>query len=385
MEQTKPDTRAIASIHVAEQQIARWHAAQIRDFARFVECRPPGRPGIKLADGAPEEVAAALNMSIRTAINRILEADYIVRRLPATLNALEQGIIDFARTRATCQVTRGLSDEDALKVENAVLAYGPHATYQEYRRALRRQAMKVDPEAAERKRKQKQEQRDVVTRKAEDGSAKIVATLLASEAESMYDVLNHFAHKAKSPDDTRTLAQRRADVLLDLIVGKHMQRVRANINVTVPLTTLIGLNNQPGELSEYGPITAEQCRALAKNGVLRRLITDDFGKVLDVSPYRYASQGLAERIKMRDRTCRQPGCRVPGRKCDVYTLSKKKDGRRRRLREQDYLLLCKRHRLMYARAKGWVLAQPEPGRVIFVTPTEQVRQNVAEPYEEPAA
>ncbi|MFC0113666.1 DUF222 domain-containing protein [Kibdelosporangium aridum] len=385
MHETKPETRAIASIHIAEKQQAYWAAAQIRDFAKYAECMPPGRPGIKLADGAPEEVAATLHTSIRIATQRILEAEYIVRRLPATLDALEKGIIDLPRVRATCQITKGLSDEDTLAVENAVLAHGPHATYQEYRRALRRQAMKADPESAERKRKQKEELRDVVTRKGEDGSAKLVATMLAGEVEATYNVLNHLAHQSKTPDDTRTLAQRRADVLLDLLVGNDMERVQAHINVTVPLTTLIGLNNKPGELSEYGPITAEQCRELAKNGVLRRIITDDFGNVLEASPRRYASDGFADRIRMRDRTCRQPGCRVPARKCSVQRTSKKKAGRRRRFRERDYFLLCKRHRLMYERTKGWMLTQPESGRMVFMTPTGQVRQIVAERYEEPAA
>ncbi|CAM3321408.1 DUF222 domain-containing protein [Kibdelosporangium persicum] len=384
MTNTTPDIRAIAAVHEAEKQQGRWAAAQIRDLAKFAGCRPPGRPGIKLADGAPEEVAATLHMSIRVATNRILEADYIVRRLPATLIALEEGTIDIARVRATCQITKPLSDEDARRVEEAVLAQGPHATYQEYRRALRRQAMKVDPEAAERKRKQREEQRDVVTRKSEDGSGKLVATMLAGEVEAAYNVLNHLAYRARTPNDTRTLAQRRADVLVDLVLGRNRERVQANINVTVPLSTLIGLNDKPGELSEYGPITAEQCRELARNGALRRLVTDDFGHLLDVSPYRYAAQGLANRIRMRDRKCRQPGCPVSERRCEIHTKSEG-TGRRQRRRERDYRLMCKRHRLMHERAKGWILAQPEPDRVVFVTPTAQVRQVVAERFEEPAA
>lgn len=383
MTQTKPETTVIASIIDAEKQHASLYAQQLRDFAKFAESCPPGRRGVKLADGAPEELAASLNMSIRAALNRVLEAEDIVHRLPATLKALEEGVIDPARARATHQITRTLSDEDALAVEKAVLAHGPHASYQEYRRALRRQAMKADPEAAERKRKQKLEQRDVVTRKSEDGSVKLIATMLAGEAESAYTILNHLAHAAKTPDDTRTLAQRRADTLIDLILGEDKKRVRANINVTVPLSTLIGLNKAPGELSEYGPITAEQCRELARNGVLRRLVTDDFGHLLDVSPRWYASAGLMNWIRMRDRTCRQPGCRVPAQKCGLH--KSKRSSRRKRVKGRDYKLLCKRHRLMYQRAKGWTVTQPEPGRLIFVTPTEQVREVVAERYEEPAA
>jgi hypothetical protein len=246
-----------------------WQAVEIRNLAKFAEYRPPDRPGIKLADGAPEEIAAALNLSIPVATSRILEAAHLVRRLPATVDALEGGLIDFARARATLQITKELSDEDAILVERAVLKSGRHSSYKEYRRTLRRQAAKIDPESAERRRKESRERRNVVTHKLEDGSATLIATLSAHEAAATYSVLDHLAYKAKSPDDTRTLAERRADVLLDLVLGKEMERVQVNVNVTVPLTTLIGLNRNPGELSEYGPITAEYCRELARNASLR--------------------------------------------------------------------------------------------------------------------
>lgn len=383
MKNSTPETLVINNIVETHKRLCREDAAMIRALATYAEYQPPERRGVKLADGAPEEVAAVLCLSIRAATNRIVEAEHIVRRLPATLDALHEGIIDFPRVRATYQVTKTLSDEDALLVENAVLSHGPHVSYQEYRRALRRQAMKADPEAAERKRKQKIKDRDVVTRKSEDGSARLVATMSAGEVEATYDVLNHLAHKAESPDDTRSLAQRRADVLLDLVLGKEKERVQANINVTVPLTTLLGLNNQPGELSEYGPITAEQCRELAQNGVFRRIITDDLGHVLDVGRRRYETGGLAERVRMRDRTCRQPGCRVPERRCDVHVTSRLVHTDQ--AHESDAQLLCKRHRLMHERTNRWIVAQPEPDKLIFVTPSGHIRQIAAERYEEPAA
>jgi hypothetical protein len=383
MIQNVTDTQAVITIMHAERMQSHWRAVQIRNLAKFAEYRPPGRRGVKLADGAPEEIAAALSLSIPVATELIVQAEYLVRRLPATIDALQRGDIDAPRVRATVQVTKPLSDEDARKVEAAVLKNGRHASSKEYRRALRRQAMKADPDGAERRRQENKAKRDVVSLKGHDGSAKLVATLSAHEAATTYSVLDHLAHQMKTPEDTRTLAQRRADALLDLVLGKEAERPQAGVNVTVPLTTLIGLNNQPGELSEYGPITAEYCRELARNSSLRRIITDDFGNLLDVGRDRNGPASLADHIRMRDRTCRQPGCAVPGRRCSAsHTVPPEAGGPPCSC---NYELLCKRHRLMRKRAKGWTHSQPLPGILTFVTPTGLIHQVNYEAYEEPAA
>ncbi|MGH8836580.1 MAG: hypothetical protein ACRDWG_16525, partial [Actinomycetes bacterium] len=52
------------------------------------------------------------------------------------------------------------------------------------------------------------------------------------------------------------------------------QRSPAQIQVTVPATTLLGLTDIPGELAGYGPITAEVARRIVAHGTWRRLLTD---------------------------------------------------------------------------------------------------------------
>jgi hypothetical protein len=376
-------TQILKTIVLADRMLSYWSAVQIRYLSKFTEYWPPGRAGIKLADGVPEEIAAALSLSVAAAATRLVEAEQMVHRLPGTLTALEAGHIDMARAKATVQVTKQLSSEDAGKVEQAVLRHGPHTSCKEYRRALRRQAMKVDPEAAERKRKQVLEDREVVVRKTDDSAMKLIAKLPPHEAQATYNVLDQLAHMAKTADDTRTLAQRRADVLRDLVLGKDMERVHVKLNVTVPLTTLVGLNKQPGELSEYGPITAEQCRELAGNATLRRLVTDDFGHLLEVGHNSYEATDFGDLIRTRDRTCRQPGCAVPARKCRiVHTIRCKSSGG---ACDTDCGLLCKRHRLMRMRTNGWLTVEPVPGHLVIVTPSGCIRHVPVEQFEEPAA
>jgi hypothetical protein len=71
--------------------------------------------------------------------------------------------------------------------------------------------------------------------------------------------------------DARTADQRRADALVDVfarVLGdpglpeRHGQRPA--INVTVPISTLLGCDEQPAHLDGYGPITAAlACRLAA--------------------------------------------------------------------------------------------------------------------------
>ncbi|MBN9375760.1 MAG: DUF222 domain-containing protein, partial [Cellulomonas sp.] len=99
--------------------------------------------------------------------------------------------------------------------------------------------------------------------------------------------------------------------------GIRIPKVR--IDVTVALSTLMGLDEQPAELAGLGPIPAEQARALALGGTWRRLVTDPLtGTVLDVGRTRYRPPAaLAEHVLARDQVCAGPGCSVPGPRCDI--------------------------------------------------------------------
>lgn len=94
---------------------------------------------------------------------------------------------------------------------------------------------------------------------------------------------------------------------------------RVSIDVTVALSTLMALDDDPAELAGFGPIGAEQARALAAGGTWRRLVTDPLtGQVLDVGRTRYRPpQGLADHVAARDRVCVSPGCSVPAQRCDL--------------------------------------------------------------------
>jgi hypothetical protein len=102
------------------------------------------------------------------------------------------------------------------------------------------------------------------------------------------------------------------------------------IGVVVPLTSLLDLDETPGELADRSAvIPAEQLRQLisetlgpgatGRDEVLfTRLLTDDGGRLLDTTELgRFASRRLAEAIMIRAGTCRFPTCTVPAERCDL--------------------------------------------------------------------
>jgi hypothetical protein len=220
------------------------------------------------------------------------------------------------------------------------------------------------------------------------------SVLPADEATRVHRTLDAAARTARAAGDDRTLDQLRADGLTDLVLHRacpagdaaldgtgccvERRRPDAQVVVTVPLSTLIGLDEQPAHLGGYGPVDATTARALAAGGVWRRLVTDPLsGAVLDLGRTRYRpTAALAEHVRARDRTCVRPGCSAPAESCDLdHTVgfhpppgADPAEGGRT---SADNLgPLCRRdHRLKTD--SGFALRQVAPGRFEWITPTGQ--------------
>ena len=104
---------------------------------------------------------------------------------------------------------------------------------------------------------------------------------------------------------------------------RRVSRVRrsAEIRVTVSAETLLGVNDHPGELSGWGPITASHARRLARRAgtVWRRILTDPVsGAVLDIGRTRYPPGAtITEHVLARDGgRCTRLGCSHAARDLD---------------------------------------------------------------------
>ncbi|WP_053203439.1 HNH endonuclease signature motif containing protein [Jiangella muralis] len=103
-----------------------------------------------------------------------------------------------------------------------------------------------------------------------------------------------------------------------VVLGRRRGRA-ATVHVTVPIDTLTGASQAPGELDGYGPITAGTARSIASDATLRRLLTDPTdGRLLEYGRTTYAPPaGLAAHIVARDRTCRFPTCHRPATEAEI--------------------------------------------------------------------
>jgi hypothetical protein len=183
--------------------------------------------------------------------------------------------------------------------------------------------------------------------------------------------------------------------------GYGLPPIAAMINLTVPLATLLHLSDRPGEAAGYGPIAPGTARLLAGAAAghpatrWRLIVTSPDGHAtatgdarghpipaegwtVTVRPiaagdcdhhnqepgYR-PSPALARLIRTRTTTCCFPGCRRPARRCDLDHTIPYEDGGR--TCECDLAPLCRRHHQV-KQADGWIVQQPRPGVLVWLTP-----------------
>jgi len=257
-----------------------------------------------------------------------------------------------------------------------VLAAGC-VTVPQLRRRVRRAVLAIDPSTAEQRHRRVRAERRVEYHPGEDGMASLIALLPAPEAQLIYLRLTA-ATDLFPAEDCRTRDQQRADVFIDAILCglpldalPRVQGRRPAINVVISADTLLGLNDQPGHLTGYGPITAESARRLAadSSGTWRRLLTDpDTGALLDISPRRYRpAQRLCDYLAARDDVCVFPTCQQPAYRCEGdHTVPFTQGGRTRR---DNLALTCRRHNNTKKTGTGWSYHHNPTGTFTWTTNT----------------
>ncbi|WP_344694865.1 DUF222 domain-containing protein, partial [Sphingomonas cynarae] len=133
---------------------------------------------------------------------------------------------------------------------------------------------RLDPKAAERRFQAKRKQRMVEKINLDDGMALIRLMMTAHDAAMVYDHVNRIARSL--PKDDRTLDQKRSDVARDLLLGHDTPAPQGQtmVYLTMPVTALLGLTDDPGMLAGYGPIPTNVAQDIAKGGIWKRILTD---------------------------------------------------------------------------------------------------------------
>jgi Domain of unknown function (DUF222) len=140
------------------------------------------------------------------------------------------------------------------------------------------------------------------------------------------------------------------------------------VSVIVPITTLLGLDDYPGELVGHGPIPAGLAREIAAQGTWRRLLTDPAsGTLLDYGRTTYTPPtGLADFVRARDLRCRFPTCGQPAATADLDHTIPYPDGA---TSEHNLHASCRRHHRLKTHVPGWDVDQQPDGRITWTTPT----------------
>jgi Domain of unknown function (DUF222) len=295
--------------------------AAIREYAaRHSGSRPAD-------EFAPVELGYELHLSGQSAAQQMQYALAVASRLPATFAALAAGQIHPVHLRIIEDETRFLTDGDAAKADAVLSRQAPGLTFGEVRYAARKLVLKLDPEAA-RKRKEAARGEAHVRRFREDsGNAGMVARELPSdEVLASWQHVEQRALELRAAGMPGTLRELRVRAYLDLLQERDSRDqpagpVRTNggavanapdqpppdsdppggaepddpdpgngpdgsggnggpgpvpglgrgagpslaalVTITIPWDTWQGRSDTPGEADELGPLDADDARDLA--------------------------------------------------------------------------------------------------------------------------
>ncbi|MBP2216808.1 hypothetical protein H4V95_001999 [Arthrobacter sp. CAN_C5] len=335
------------------------------------------------------EVGAALHLPDRTAGFLVEHSTLLTRYYPATLEALEAGKLSRRHAWAVVEEATSIPDTDpavTAAFEDRLIEMASLTTVVKFRQQANRLREKLHPETITTRHKRAVKERGVYLTPSYDGMAWLEAYLPVDQAAGIFHRVDTAARAFQGPDEPRTLTQLRADVLTDVLTSAGATDgadaagglagrggagaywgVQAKVFVTVPVMTLLG-GDTPGELEGYGPIDPDTARKLAGHAPsFTRILTHPFtGARLgaDATTYR-VPQDLKDAVRVRDRTCRHPGCNRLAVFCELdHTKPWSQGGK---TSYGNLAALCKRHHKL--KSEGyWHYRQPEPGMIIAISP-----------------
>lgn len=97
-------------------------------------------------------------------------------------------------------------------------------------------------------------------------------------------------------------------------------RKQAAVTITVPVTTVLGLDDDPGVVNGDVPLAAEQCREAASHATSWfRVLTDPATSIVtDHVAHTYEPTAAMRRtVRQKWRTCTVPGCSQPSQWCEM--------------------------------------------------------------------
>ncbi|OBJ67702.1 HNH endonuclease signature motif containing protein [Mycobacterium sp. 1274756.6] len=376
-------------------------------------------------DATAAEVAAALRISHGKASGQMYLATALRNRLPKVAKLFAEGRLSAQLVSTISWHSALIKDPDALdRVDSALardaLRYGPMSATKTAQ-AIDAIIDEHDPGAL-RQTRASSRCRDLVvdTGASRHGTTPLWGRLYAHDATTLDRRLMQMAHEV-CDDDPRTVAQRRADALGALAAGRdrlvcgcggphcpaasetapsagpagvviHVLADAATVDTPVdphnsgehplPPSGFLRLTDPPlpepdppattapAALLLGGPVLPAPLLAeLIRNGATIRPVRLPDPSAPPEPGYRPPAR-LAEFIRLRDLTCRFPGCDHPAEFCDIdHTIAYGEGGL---THPSNLKLLCRKHHLLKTFWTEWRDVQYPDGTVEWTSPTGRV-------------
>jgi hypothetical protein len=300
------------------------------------------------------EVALELRCSEGAARDLIAVSLDLRFRLPSTNATFGGGRLTLGHARVISEVTRCLSEEDALRLDERLAEAATTRTPGRLRVLARRWVAKLCPDSFRRRHQAAVAQRSTAMFATQDGMAAFCLDHQLETLAVIDDQLDAWARQRRSLDPATSFAAHKADAAAHLLLGQHplsgvpawgatrhavleapgqaasgivepttFLPARTELRVTMSADVLLGLADETCELEGYGPITADQARGLALRScgstTVRRVFTDpadDAVMFLDAQRYLFTTQQKEAILALHPISC-FPGATSPGARCDL--------------------------------------------------------------------
>lgn len=346
------------------------------------------------------QIALATRASDRGVQARIGFAAQLTTDFPATVSALDAGEIDPAHARVIVDAGMMIADPGVRSLyEQAALAVARREAPGRLRPIARLLAQRLHPIPLDERHSEARKRCRVGVQDGDDGMSALIADIPTTLAHAIMSRLTEIAHAVidgrapqrdettllevdESAADTRCIDEVRADALVDLLLTGHSspeasnasipdaQKIRAHVQVTVPLGTLTGESDEPAEQAGSGPIDGETARRLAGSATTwTRVQLDPVSQsVVAVDTYRPTAE-LRRLLEVRDEHCRFPGCRQAAAGCDLdHTVAREHDGP---TALGNLAHLCRRHHVLKHNS-AWRVRQLPGGVLEWTSPTGRI-------------
>src|SRR5687767_12106278 len=198
------------------------------------------RPPRAMSIGA--EVALATLSSPHAGEQRVLLSCRLRDDLPLTLAALARGELTEDRAFAVAREVAHLAPAQRSHVDADLAPRLPGLGDARLRQAVRRSCLTIAAEAEARRHARARADRRVTSRRLDDGTGQLTATLPLEVLAAVRAALDTAAATARAEGDDRTAGQVRADTLAARITGDETvsEALPVRVNLVIGVESLLG-------------------------------------------------------------------------------------------------------------------------------------------------